>query len=95
MVGSFYSGGENGGWQPLPTKEFATAPMQLQRTTHHTQVNYMHDPELLCPRYTLVAYSWKLHKMVLVVTAHNTSHLAEPKHLEWEDRDLLYVDMHL
>ena len=25
------------------------------------------------------------------VTAHNTSHPAEPQHLEWEDRELSYI----
>lgn len=27
MVGPFCSGGEKGGWQPLPTEDLATAPM--------------------------------------------------------------------
>ena len=59
MVGPFCSGGEIGGWQPLPTKDFATTPMWIQRyvkTTHHIQVNYMCDPEFLCLRNTLDAY---------------------------------------
>ena len=25
------------------------------------------------------------------VTAHNTSHPAQPQHLEWEDRELSYI----
>ena len=29
MMGSFSSGGAKGGWKPLPTKDFATAPVWI------------------------------------------------------------------